>query len=66
MKYNIMAWLLAYQGEIEAANEEEAEQKVKAMCGYPPAGPIIIQYIDEQAEEPVPAEEQKPEVENTL
>lgn len=62
MKYNIMAWLLAYQGEIDAANEEEVEQKVKAMCGYPPAGPIIIQYIDEQA----PIENPKLEVENTL
>lgn len=62
MKYNIMAWLLAFQGEIEAADKEEVEQKLKTMCNYPPAGPIIIQYIEEQA----PIENPKPEVENTL
>ena len=66
MKYNIMAWLLAFQGEVEAINEEEVEQKIKTMCGYPPAGPIIIQYIDEQVEEPMLTENPEPEVENTL
>lgn len=66
MKYNVMAWLLAFQGEVEAINEEEVEQKIKTMCGYPPAGPIIIQYIDEQVEEPMLTENPEPEVENTL
>ena len=31
MKYNIIAWLLAFQGEIEAADAEDLETKVKAM-----------------------------------
>ena len=66
MKYNVMAWLLAFQGEIDAANEEEVEQKIKTMCGYPPAGPIIIQYVDEQVEGPTPTENPEPKVENTL
>lgn len=47
MKYNIVAWLLAFQGEIEAADDEDLEAKVKAMCHYPPAAPIIIQHIEE-------------------
>ena len=47
MKYNIIAWLLAFQGEIEAADDEELEAKVKAMCHYVPAAPIIIQHVEE-------------------
>lgn len=47
MKYNIVAWLLAFQGEIEAADDEDLEAKVKAMCHYPPAAPIIIQHVEE-------------------
>ena len=47
MKYNIIAWLLAFQGEIEAADDEDLEVKVKAMCHYPPAAPIIIQHVEE-------------------
>ena len=47
MKYNIIAWLLAFQGEIEAADDEDLEAKVKAMCHYPPAAPIIIQHVEE-------------------
>ena len=31
MKYNIAAYFLALQGEIEAANEEELEQKLN-LC----------------------------------
>lgn len=47
MKYNIIAWLLAFQGEIDAANDEDLEAKVKVMCHYPPAAPIIIQHVEE-------------------
>lgn len=47
MKYNIVAWLLAFQGEIEAADDEDLEAKVKTMCHYPPAAPIIIQHVEE-------------------
>ena len=47
MKYNIIAWLLAFQGEIDAADDEDLEAKVKAMCHYPPAAPIIIQHVEE-------------------
>lgn len=47
MKYNIVAWLLAFQGEVEVTDDEDLEAKVKAMCNYPPAAPIIIQHIEE-------------------
>ncbi len=47
MKYNIVAWLLAFQGEIEAADDEDLEVKVKTMCHYPLAAPIIIQHVEE-------------------
>ena len=59
MKYNIIAWLLAFQGEIEAADDEDLETKVKAMCNYPSAAPIIIQHVEEIEEhkEPKPQEE---------
>lgn len=47
MKHNIVVWLLAFQGEIKAADDEDLEAKVKAMCHYPPAAPIIIQHVEE-------------------
>lgn len=50
MKYNVAAYLLGFIGEIEAANEEEVEQKIKCACQYPPSAPIIIQYIEETEE----------------
>ena len=49
MKYNVAAYFLALQGEIEAENEEELEQKIKSMCNYPTNAPIIIQHIEEGA-----------------
>lgn len=64
MKYNVAAYLLGFIGEIEAANEEEVEQKIKCACQYPPSAPIIIQYIEEGA---VTANtESEPQAENTL
>lgn len=54
MKYNIIAWLLAFQGEIEAADDEDLEAKVKTMCHYPPAAPIIIQHVEEIEEHKEP------------
>ena len=62
MKYNIIAWLLAFQGEIEAADDEDLEAKVKAMCHYPPAAPIIIQHVEEIEEH----KESEPQVETPL
>ena len=62
MKYNIIAWLLAFQGEIEAADYEDLEAKVKAMCNYPPTAPIIIQPVEIVEEH----KESEPQVENTL
>ena len=62
MKYNIIAWLLAFQGEIEAANDEDLEAKVKVMCHYPPAAPIIIQHVEETEERKEP----KPQAETPL
>ena len=59
MKYNIIAWLLAFQGEIDAANDEDLEAKVKAMCHYPPAAPIIIQYVEEIEEHKEPEPQEK-------
>lgn len=64
MKYNVAAYLLGFIGEIEAASEEEVEQKIKQACQYPPSAPIIIQYIEEGA---VAADnEPEPQAENTL
>ena len=64
MKYNVAAYFLALQGEIEAADEEELEQKIKSMCNYPINAPIIIQHIEEDA---VAADkESEPQVENIL
>ena len=62
MKYNIIAWLLAFQGEIEAADDEELEAKVKAMCHYLPAAPIIIQHVEEIEEH----KETEPQAETPL
>ena len=62
MKYNIIAWLLAFQGEIEAADDEELEAKVKTMCRYQPAAPIIIQHVEEIEEH----KESEPQVETPL
>lgn len=64
MKYNVAAYLLGFIGEIEAASEEEVEQKIKQACQYPPSAPIIIQYIEEGA---VAADiKTEPQTENTL
>ena len=62
MKYNIIAWLLAFQGEIEAADDEDLEDKVKAMCNYPSTAPIIIQPIEEIEEHKEP----EPQTETSL
>ena len=59
MKYNIIAWLLAFQGEIEAADDENLETKVKAMCNYPSAAPIIIQHVEEIEEHKEPEPQAK-------
>lgn len=64
MKYNVAAYLLGFIGEIEAASEEEVEQKIKQACQYPPSAPIIIQYIEEGA---VAADiKTEPQAESTL
>lgn len=64
MKYNVAAYLLGFIGEIEAASEEEVEQKIKQACQYPPSAPIIIQYTEEGA---VAADiKTEPQAENTL
>lgn len=64
MKYNVAAYLLGFIGEIEAASEEEVEQKIKQACQYPPSAPIIIQYIEEGA---VAADiKTEPQAENAL
>ena len=62
MKHNIVVWLLAFQGEIEAADDEDLETKVKTMCHYPPAAPIIIQHVEETEEH----KESEPQVEKPL
>lgn len=62
MKHNIVVWLLAFQGEIEAADDEDLEAKVKAMCYYPPAAPIIIQHAEKIEER----KELEPQVETPL
>ena len=54
MKYNIIVWLLAFQGEIDAAGDEDLEAKVKAMCNYPLTAPIIIQHVEEIKEHKEP------------
>lgn len=64
MKYNVVAYLLGFIGEVEATNKEEVEQKIKQACQYPPSAPIIIQYIEEGA---VAADiKAEPQAENTL
>lgn len=50
MKYNVIAYLLAFQGEVEATDENDLEQKIKKACNYPPAGPIIIHHVEEVEE----------------
>ena len=64
MKYNVAAYLLGFQGEIEAENEEEVEQKIKFMCQYPLTAPIIIRYIEEAA--PAAQKDSEPQAENIL
>lgn len=56
MKYHLIAYLLAYQGEIEAESEEAAKAKVCQMCNYPPTAPIIIDFVQEAS-----YEEEKPQ-----
>lgn len=64
MKYNVAAYLLGFIGEVEAESKEEAEQKIKEACQYPPSAPIIIQYIEDGA---VAADiKTEPQAENTL
>ena len=64
MKYNVAAYLLGFIGEVEAESKEEAEQKIKEACQYPPSAPIIIQYIEDGE---VAADiEPEPQAESTL
>lgn len=47
MRYDIVAYLLAFSGQVEAPNKEEAEKQVRKACNYPLNAPIIINFVDE-------------------
>lgn len=47
MKYHIIAYVLAFNGEVEATNKEEAATKVRQACNYPAIAPIILDFVED-------------------
>lgn len=55
-KYHIIAYLLAFNGEVEAASEEEAASKVRQICKYPEIAPIVLDFVEDAVIRPPAAD----------